>query len=67
MQSVIRAIQSNNPLLTTIIEKNIERPGCSNDKLVAYFMGVCTPGFSPGNIIKIKNTTYLKWQILPSV
>ena len=32
----------------------------------ASFEG-CTPGFSPGNIIKIKNTTYLKRQILPSV
>ena len=67
MQAVIGAVQCHDPLLATIIEKDLKRSGRRNNKLVAGLVGMGTARLATRYVVEIKYAFYLKGKLAPTM
>ncbi|OPY67540.1 MAG: hypothetical protein A4E62_02241 [Syntrophorhabdus sp. PtaU1.Bin002] len=59
-QTVIRPIEGDNLPILAVIKQYAKRTTSGNNELIQFFMGVATPIFTSGDIIKIINPLYVK-------
>lgn len=63
MKAVIRAIQMNPLLFFSVIDHDVEAAGHGDDELMACFESVTAAISAARNIIEVKNTFYIKWNV----
>ena len=60
---MVRTIYAYLSLAHSVIHQNIKTARSSNQKLVAFFVGMSPAGFATRNVVEIENPFHIKWQM----
>jgi len=60
---MVWTIEKNLSLANTIIHLDFKASGCCYKKLVAFLVCMGSTGFSSGNVVEIKDSFHIKWQM----
>lgn len=60
---MIRSVEEDLTLTDPIVQQDFKATGGSHQKLKAFLVGMGTSGFTPWNVVKIKDPLYVEWKM----
>ena len=63
MQAIERPVEKDRPLVDAVVKHHLEATAGSDEKLVAFLMGMGSSGLSSRNVVCIEDTLYIERDI----